>query len=204
MLLALSLAFYLLTAHYAAVSGNPVPAALTLLALVIGGLWQPLRRGRPLAWLGLAAAGTAVGALGQRGQLMQLLYLPPVIMNVALLLMFGRTLRPGRTPLVTRIALALGDAPSERLHRYTRAVTLAWSAFFASMAVESALMAVLARPELWSLFTNLVNYVLIGVFFLVEYTIRCRYLKGTDRGGFIGFMRALKQADFKRLARRQA
>lgn len=203
MLPALFLAFYLLTAHYAVISGDPWPAAATLLALLLAGLWRPLRARRVAAWLGLLAALALFGLLARGERLMELLYFPPVAMNVAMLLLFGRTLVKGRTPLVTRIALALGSQPSAEVRAYTRSVTWAWVGFFVVMALTSALLALLAPPALWSLFANFINYLLIGLFFLLEYAVRGCFVDSADRGGFLGFMRALKGVDVMHLARRR-
>ena len=62
---------------------------------------------------------------------------------------FGNTLRPGRTALVTRFAAARQPAMSPRLLRYTRGVTAAWTLFFAAMAVASLLLFMLGPLREW-------------------------------------------------------
>ena len=56
-------------------------------------------------------------------------------LHAALGALFARTLRPGHEPLVTRLARAVhGELPAP-IMRYTRAVTFAWTLFFAAMGL---------------------------------------------------------------------
>jgi len=97
----------------------------------------------------------------------------PVLLNLVLCFLFARTLRAGSEPLVTRVARAErgGELPAE-LARYTRRLTAAWAAFFALMAATSAALALWGSFAAWSLFANVLNYVLVAVFFLAEYAYR--------------------------------
>ena len=56
--------------------------------------------------------------------------------------------------------------------RYTRWSTVIWTAFFVSMALASAALAVLATPHTWSVFTNGIDYILVGALFVGEYVFR--------------------------------
>ena len=86
--------------------------------------------------------------------------------------LFGHTLMPGRQALITRLAtLARGTLPPELLG-YTRKVTLAWSLFFAAIAIVSASLFVFASLSTWSLFANVITMPLVALMFLVEYAIR--------------------------------
>ena len=101
-----------------------------------------------------------------------LIYLPPLLLNTGLGLLFGRTLVGGRVPLITRFAEeVMGDRHPER-RGYTRGVTLAWTLAFAAMALESLLLALFASAETWSLFTNVLNYLFIAALFLGEFIVR--------------------------------
>jgi len=95
------------------------------------------------------------------------------VINLALCALFARTLRRGEEPLVSRFArLSRGGRLAPDLVRYTRNLTRAWASFFLLMAVVSATLAVTAPLATWSLFSNLVNYLLVVVFFVVEYLYR--------------------------------
>ena len=102
-----------------------------------------------------------------------LLKLPPVVINLALAVWFGRTLTPGEEPMISWFArLVRGTELAPDLARYTRYSTVMWTAFFAIMAVVSAALAVLATPHTWSVFTNGIDYLLVGVLFVGEYAFR--------------------------------
>jgi uncharacterized membrane protein len=102
-----------------------------------------------------------------------LLKFPPVIIDLALAVWFGRTLAPGEEPMISWFArLVRGTELPADLARYTRISTAVWTAFFVSMAVVAAALAVWATPHTWSLFANGIDYLLVGVLFVGEYVFR--------------------------------
>jgi uncharacterized membrane protein len=101
-----------------------------------------------------------------------LLGAPPVAINLALCALFGTTLRREREPLVSRFARILRGTLPPDLVVYTRRLTWGWTVFFAVMALASLAFAMFASKWAWSLFTNLVSYLLVGVFFLGEQAYR--------------------------------
>lgn len=101
-----------------------------------------------------------------------LLYLPPIAINLALCWLFGRTLAYGRTPLIARFALMEQGTLTEELARYTRRLTWLWTLLFAGAALASLALAVSGNRDAWSLFTNLVNYLLVAALFLGEFIYR--------------------------------
>jgi uncharacterized membrane protein len=102
-----------------------------------------------------------------------LLKLPPVIIDLALAVWFGRTLAPGEEPMISWFArLVHGTEVPPDIARYTRWSTVMWTAFFVSMAAAAAALAVLAPPQIWSLFANGIDYLLVGVLFVGEYVFR--------------------------------
>ena len=100
-----------------------------------------------------------------------LIYLPPIYVSGLLLYLFGRTLRPGREPLVTRFMRLMREPTPETL-RYTRIVTWVWTVFFAAMLAESIGLALFAPRPVWSLFCNVLNYLFIAALMLGEYGYR--------------------------------
>jgi uncharacterized membrane protein len=102
-----------------------------------------------------------------------LLYLPPIAINLALFAFFARTLRPGCEPLISRFArIERGGELAPDLVRYTRNLTRAWAGFFVLMAATSATLALTATLATWSLFGNILNYLLVALFFILEYVYR--------------------------------
>ena len=124
-------------------------ACVALLARTALSLWACVALG---ALVALAAIGRGTGAFA----------LPSVLGFGALALGFGATLRPGAEPLVTAIARGVhGPRTTPALERYTRGLTLAWAAWFAALALGSALLAALASFATWSLVVNLLSWPLI-------------------------------------------
>ena len=161
---------YPLLNHAAAVYGEPRLAALGV-ALIV---WA-LASGRLGATGALLAAMPvfAVSLWSARAFPLLLLYAPPVVINLALCALFAGTLLPGRDPLVTGFARMErgGQLPAD-LARYTRSLTAMWAGFFALMAAISAGLAATGPLTAWSLFTNFLNYLLVVLLFVIEYSYR--------------------------------
>jgi uncharacterized membrane protein len=144
-------------------------AGVALLGATVAVSWLGARLGAALGVLLLVAALGLAAVLPAA-----VVYAPPIALNLALCALFGVSLSGGSEPLVGRFArLERGGGPLPGdLARYTRRLTVVWTLFFALMAGISAALA-LHGPELaWSLFTNLVNYLLVALFFALEYAYR--------------------------------
>ncbi|HEV8695533.1 MAG TPA: hypothetical protein VGQ93_15340 [Lysobacter sp.] len=99
-------------------------------------------------------------------------YAPPIVLNLALCALFASTLRASSEPMITRFARTeRGDMPAD-LAIYTRRLTQIWVLFFALMAAISLTLGLMASAAAWSLFTNVVNYVLVVLMFGLEYGYR--------------------------------
>jgi uncharacterized membrane protein len=57
---------------------------------------------------------------------------------------------------------------------YARHLTLTWTVLFIGLAATNLLLAIFAEPEQWSLFANLIAYLIVLVFFMAEYAYRRR------------------------------
>lgn len=193
--LLLGIAFPLL-AHASVVVDSPV-AASTLAIAAIGCLgllllWPLRRRAWLLVLLMLILLALAY-ALARHGGAHLPLMLPPILFPGALGLYFARSLGRGRMPLIERVVRAIhgGDLPDPRIPPYARRLTLAWAMLLLGLAAWSLWLALMATPggllstfgiappwpqplERWSLFANLLNYLIIGAFFLLEYFWRRR------------------------------
>lgn len=157
--------------HFAVVHHHPAIAITALLLMLLLVLWPWLRR----TWLRMAAVlcigGLAV-LLQRAPDLTGLLYAPPVIINLLLAYLFGQTLGAGREPMISWFARLERGTLTQELVRYTRRLTWIWTFFFLAMALTSTLLARFASLQAWSLFTNLVNYLLVTALFLGEYAFR--------------------------------
>ena len=124
-----------------------------------------------------------------------LLKLPPVIIDLALAVWFGRTLAPGEEPMISWFArLVRGTELPPDLARYTRISTKVWTAFFVSMAAVAAALAVLATPWTWSVFTNGIDYLLVGVLFVGEYVFRRVRYRHHEHRPFADVVRTVARA----------
>ncbi len=150
--------------------GRLVVAAGWMMALAVA---VGLARGAGLTWIGtVVCVGVAAAVWYVSADEPYAIYLPPVAIYTALLCFFGRTLAPGREPLVTTIARIVRGPASPELERHTRRVTWAWCVFFAAMAVALVVLALVAPLALWSFFANVLSYILTGLMFAVEYAYR--------------------------------
>jgi len=185
---------YPFLAHLAGARGGAW-SALALADLTLLLLAAPLLHRRWWA-LALLAAALAALAWGVGTAWLDLLLLtPPVLFTAWLAWFFARSLRAGRTPLVTRIVTALyaqaGWPLPPGLPDYARRLTAAWAGLLAFLAVANALLALCAVPggvlyefgitppvavphSAWSWFANLLNYGLVGGFMVGEFHYRKR------------------------------
>lgn len=99
--------------------------------------------------------------------------LPPVLVNLGLCYIFGKTLLPGRTPLITHFSSInfSGNIP-EPLVSYTRLLTVLWTTLFAVMVIESAAVAAYADLAAWSWTVNILNPAIMVAFFVIEHFYR--------------------------------
>ena len=103
----------------------------------------------------LAAAGVlAAGFWASRTSIGALSGVTHACVFLTLLVLFGGSLLPGRTPVVTRIARAARGPLSPELLQYTRIVTWTWAAFAGLQLLGSAVLLTFAPPAIWSLFVN--------------------------------------------------
>ena len=205
-------ASYPVMAHLAALTGRQdlVAGSIGLLAILV--LLPGLRRGSWRAWAALALAALALHAAMRDGQGMVLLFLPPVLINGFVAWLFGHTLVGGRTPLIERVVHAMhgpGTAPvTADMLVYAQRVTLFWAVLMSALTAINFLLAAFASPggllrvagfdpavavplEAWSLFANVLNYVIVGAAFVVEYAVRRRRFPHQPYTGFIDFTRKL-------------
>lgn len=182
-----------LASHLAASRGSAVGATLALGLLVLPGVLGAIRAGGTVrGWFAfLALLFLGLGAWS--GMALAWLFYVPVILPLGLMLLFAASLIPGRRPWVTRIASQLEGPLSPKAIRYTRAVTLVWVVVFALLGFSALYLALFATVELWSLFTNGLNYLLIAFVFIAEFMVRRRVLQGEANPDFGAFLRGMGQ-----------
>lgn len=165
---------YLALAHAGTLTGRielHAAAIALLLILILVSL-----RGVLSAQLGLGAIVAACLYFAE--QPMQLmLYAPPVLFPLLLAALFGRSLLPGRQPLIERVVWHMHGQPEhlDQAHRsYARGVTLYWCLVCTAMALLNLILAIFASPAVWSWVGNIATYLMPGVALIAEYAWRKR------------------------------
>ncbi|NNG21873.1 hypothetical protein [Telluria aromaticivorans] len=121
-----------------------------------------------------AAGGLALVAVAVWSNALLPLKLYPVLVNAVLLAAFGHSLVSGM-PMVERLArLREPGLPPEGV-AYTRRVTQAWCAFFAVNGAVALGTALFASEAVWSFYTGVLAYILMGMMFGGEYLLRMRF-----------------------------
>lgn len=208
MLLALA---YPWIAHAATARASGPLAALALADIGLILLLPALLARRAWAWLLALALVPASWTWSQSPHAQLPLLLVPVAFIAMVAWAFGRTLRPGQVPLITRIVSALDETTPAHLapdlHRYTRGLTATWAGMLALLALVNLLLALVAVPNgllasagiaapvtvterQWSWFANVCDYGLFGVLFVGEYLLRKRRFPGRYHS-FADFMRRM-------------
>ena len=180
--------------HAAIFSGRIHWAPAITAFMAVGGLvlWALATRRAQTA---LVSAGLALGLSLLVTQAPEIvLYAPSILINAALAATFGCSLRAGRVPIITRFAELERPVLPPDLARYTRRLTCAWTVFFAAMAAASLTLAATATLNAWSTFSNIVNYVLVGMFFVGEYFYRRRRFRQYRHATLIELARNVRRA----------
>lgn len=120
-----------------------------------------------------------------------LLYLPPVLILLSLFGLFSQTLAANQTPLISQYAIKFGNKTDAKHMRYYRTLTILWAGLFLLMASISILLAVFSSIETWSLYTHIISYLVVGIFFIAEFFYRKKLFTEDDHGSFIYFMRKI-------------
>lgn len=196
-------------AHVAALSGRPGWIAASIGWLLVLALWPGLQRRSPAAWAVLATGLVGLYAIAGSTAPRLLQFLPPVLMIGFMAWVFGATLRRGRMPLIESIIRAL-DGPEVSLDadvlRYARRLTGVWAALLMILAILNTVLALCAVPGgllitfgvqpvvtvpigVWSLFANLLNYLLVAALFVVEFAYRRRRFPQQPYRGLLDFAR---------------
>jgi uncharacterized membrane protein len=202
---------YALLAHLASARHHDGLALAAMGCLVAMLLLPPLADRRWWAWLLLPPLAAGSWWLYRHGHGALPLLLAPPIFTGLIGWMFARSLRAGRTPLITRIVCGLDRVAPAQLDpaqaSYTRGLTAAWAWLLAGLTVVNLLLALIARPDgllaslgvdapisitttQWSWFANLLNYGILGGFFFFEFQLRKRRFPG-QFASFPDFLRKL-------------
>lgn len=91
-----------------------------------------------------------------------------------LLLLFGRSLLPGREDLVTGMARLVQPGFDAAMARYTRQVTWTWFVFFLIQLVVSPVLLLAAPLRVWLYWVGWTNLLMVAALFAIELIVRKR------------------------------
>jgi len=154
----------------------PIVAALGLL------LWRSSHR--VLTGTGIVAmlGGLAWFWSSLRENIALLFFIQHLGTNLALGSLFGRSLLGDGEALITQLARAVHQSDlSEIKRRYTRQATVAWTLFFLTNALISAILWLFAPLAMWSTFANLLSTPLLAAMFVGEHIWRLTVLPPEER-----------------------
>jgi uncharacterized membrane protein len=184
---------YPLFSHIFVISGHPVGAALYLLAVIVIFLIKAVY-GKNLPMVLVTVALLIAGAsLVMQERSTFLMYTPPIVINLGLLMLFGSSLRRGHIPLITQYAQLLDGNLNQEISLYTKRVTQIWTVLFLVMLIESIGLAIFSTVAVWSLFNNFLNYILIILLFVVEYIYRNVAYPDLPKRSFFQFLYQITQ-----------
>ena len=131
-----------------------------------------LRIGRFGLWPVVGVLLLAIAAIWSNATLPLKLY--PVLINCTLLVVFAYSLFSPPSIIERMARLREPNFPPAAVF-YTRRVTQVWCGFFVMNGVIALGTALWASEAVWSLYTSLISYVLMGALFGVEYLYRLRF-----------------------------
>jgi uncharacterized membrane protein len=191
------IAAYPALVHIALVFELPQLLVIAPLLFLTGVFLHNLRAGSKRAWLIFSLLCTAILLVEYLGLTLYLLFLPPVLIPLLLLFVFGRTLHSNREPLITAIGEAARGPLPPAMRHYTRRLTQLWCLVFLVMLIWSAILPTLRQPELWSWFTNIINYGVVGVLFVGEFMLRKKLFPTHNHPGFFEYLRIIASANIR-------
>jgi uncharacterized membrane protein len=132
------------------------------------------RRALRAPWIGIVVVllGAQVATWLGYHSAVALVLAPSVIINAALLILFGQTLLPGREPLITRFRRLEHGEVTPMFVSYTRNLTIAWTLLFGFGALVSLMAAGMGDLALWSWVSLILLPAMTGTLFLGEHVYR--------------------------------
>jgi len=165
-------------------------APVVLIALVLA--WRSHRRLLMLGMLALLCVALWTWWPALEHHYGVVYWLQHMGMQLVLCIVFGRTLVADRKPLCTRFAEAVHAPLTPRHEIYARQVTVAWTVFFAAMAVVSTALFFAAPLATWSVFANFMTLPLVALMFIAEYLVRRRLLPDVRHTHILDAVRAFR------------
>ena len=127
-----------------------------------------------------------------------LLFIPPIVVPVTLLLGFGLSLLKGKEPLVTAIGEAAKGPLTPEMRKYTKSVTQLWTGIFFLMITINLSLTFSNNLPLWSWVTSVGNYLWVGIIFISEFIYRKVRFKDHDHPNFLEYLKIVATSNAHR------
>ncbi len=174
---------------------------LQIVALVLfslGILLHGLRNKSKLAWLIFSVVLLCSVLLASYDMALYVLYLPPVIIPLLILSVFIKSLLPGHVALVTDIGEKARGPLSSEMRFYTKKVTWLWVIVLSAIVTLSTLLPWLSSDFVWSLFSNILNYVFVASLFIGEFIYRKYRFPNHSHPLFLEYIKIVVMAQIAR------
>ena len=190
---ALALA-YPLVAHFAVVGNSMALLVVALGLLIVVPMLPALGRGSVAAWTAVPAIVAGLWWLSRSTHATLPLYIAPILVPGFMAGIFGSSLLAGQTPVIEQMIRLMepgdhGGVPEQEVWAYARTLTAAWTVLFVAISATNLVLGLLAEPDgllmaagispplivpemVWSLFANVIGYLLVAAFFVIEYAYR--------------------------------
>jgi uncharacterized membrane protein len=129
---------------------------------------------------------------------------PHTLIYLALLVIFGITLRPGRDAIITALARRMYGVIPQDMVVYTRRVTWVWCGYFVGQLATSLFLFFAAPLVVWSFFVNVLNLPLFAALFITEQSLRPFFLHDAPRHSAADVLRMIgliKESAWRRTSR---
>lgn len=161
---------------------GPMAVTLALVAVLVVRSLGGFAGGANLmpTWLALSITGVMAALTLINADLAMRSY--PVLMNVAMLMIFARSLLRPPTVIERLARMMEPDLPDSGV-RYTRNVTWVWCGFFVANGAVAMWTVLFASLEIWALYNGVIAYALMGLLFAGEFAVRRVVKSRTGPGG---------------------
>jgi uncharacterized membrane protein len=184
---------YPVIAHLSVILDSRPLLVAALALLIVMPMLPALTRGSIAAWVAVPVIVTGLWWVSHSTHATLPLYIAPILVPGFMAGVFGSSLLPGQTPLIEQMIRLMepdhGDVPEATVWAYARNLTRGWTILFIAISSTSLALGLLAEPdglllaagieppvtvsqEAWSLFANVIGYLLVAAFFVIEYAYR--------------------------------
>ena len=185
---------YPVVAHLSVILDSRPLLVAALALLIVMPMLPALTRGSIVAWIAVPAIVTGLWWVSHSTHATLPLYIAPILVPGFMAGVFGSSLMAGQTPVIEQMIRLMepgdhGGVPEETVWAYARNLTLGWTLLFIAISTTSLVLGLLAEPdglllaagiqppltvsqEAWSLFANVIGYLLVAAFFVIEYAYR--------------------------------